>query len=66
MLLGAVTLATIAFVHQTNPRTMVVATALFATAIAAVLTLATVENLPFAGEISVHPSIYQHLLVSGT
>ena len=62
ILLAVLLLSTIAMIHCDNPRASLLSMAVFATGVAACLTLIASHNHPFTGEISISPQLLQQAL----
>lgn len=62
ILLAVLLLSTIAMIHCDNPRASLLSMVVFATGVAACLTLIASHNHPFTGEISISPQLLQQAL----
>jgi hypothetical protein len=64
--LAALALITIAVVHSRNRTTALIAMAIFALAVAAVITMLVAQDRPFSGELGLNPDVLEQVLPRGS
>jgi hypothetical protein len=62
LVLASLTLFAIAFVHSGNRTTARIAMAMFAAAVAVVITMIAAENRPFSGHLGIKPDVLEQVL----